>query len=129
MAEIKTLPEKLIDEIAVNIDGQQFFVRNPDAIPALDHMYIDRSIRRFGALLEKDENTDDEKAEVSRILKRICGAILDAPSEEQAKLNDQQRLKIVDFFVPRLFLQVAGKKTQQTESSSEKPTGEKLSPA
>ncbi len=127
MAEVKTLPEKLVDEIAVSIDGQQFFVRNPDAISALDHMYIQRSMHRFGILLEQEDNTEDEQAEVTRRLDRICRTVVNAPIEELAKLNDQQRLKIVDFFVPRL-LDPAKKKAQATASQDEKSTGTNQSP-
>ncbi len=126
MAEVKTLPEKLVDEIAVSIDGQQFFVRNPDAMPVLDYVRIEIGIGRFGALLIKDAVTDEERDEASRIVAWVSRAVLAAPETEHAKLSDQQRYQILDFFWQRLQQQRGKRKTQ--EAPAKAPTGESSSP-
>lgn len=132
MAETKSLPEKLLDEIAVNIDGQTFFVRNPDSVRTLDRMYVDRSVARIGMLLLKDSNTVEEQDEVDRMIARICRIAVDIPDEVFDNLSLEQRQRISDFFVERLYRMTppAATTTQQNGMRQHKqPTGRKSSRA
>ena len=102
--QIRDLIDALTDYKVVKLGGQDYEVRNPDALQMLDYLWLQRTQPRIYELLAIEEHTPEESAEFSRKLDRFCRIVLIAPDAIQASLTDLQRYAVMDFF---------GKRSQQ----------------
>lgn len=80
----------------VEIDGAYYELLTVDSIPVSVWQPLQKRATRFDALYNKGaDRTDDEGAEMERLVDEICRAILKAPSEVHDKLKGKQRLAVV----------------------------------
>ncbi len=87
-----------IQRCSVTIDGQSYEVISVDELAIADYHRFGRKGLRIDFLMGKDTPTDEELAEVSKILDELCRAVLQAPDEVHRKLTEGHRLSLVKVF-------------------------------
>jgi len=84
----------------IAIDGQPYTLRRPQELSLVDLHALSTKIPQAVQALEKgDAMTQTERADVSAVITRLCGAIVvDAPPAVLARLTELQRVQVIDVF-------------------------------
>lgn len=82
----------------VAIDGVAYTLLTLDALPVSGMLRLRKVGRRFDALHNQDERTDEEDRELDALADTICRTILQAPPGVHDKLVGQQRIAVVQAF-------------------------------
>lgn len=114
----------LIDQPCVRIDEATYTLRHPDAMALLQVKRLEKQSMRIGDLLQQDELTAEEEADVARLLNATCREVLEAPDEIHAQLKDLQRIAILDAFMrlraATMRAQPSGARQGQSQSGARK---------
>jgi hypothetical protein len=132
--------DTLTERPSVVIDGTAYALSLPDTLSAVDYHRYSKLTPRFERLWGQDELSDEEAAELERILATICRIVLDAPAEVLERLTDLQRLSVCQAFIAlpsTPLLQSAGQRPSQRGETRRvnghvrpnKPTGARSRPA
>lgn len=82
----------------IRIDGRLYHILSADALSLRALKQLETLAPRVGVLLQRADLVDADAEECSDGLARICTLILDAPPEVQARLSDQQRVRVMEAF-------------------------------
>ncbi len=94
LLELKTLTERR----TLKIDGAPYEVLNPGELPILEYNRIAKRSLRIAELLGRDDPSDEEVAEMGRLLDYAVRVVLVAPPEVHTKLTEPVRLGIFNYF-------------------------------
>lgn len=93
--------DTLSKNLPIKIDGKAHEIRHPDSLPLAALMRVEKIAPRCAALLGAAEGvglTDEETDELTGMLELLTGVVLDAPADVRARLNDAQRVQIMQVF-------------------------------
>jgi hypothetical protein len=116
--------DTLVDRKGIRIDGETYGLRNPGELSAVEYHSVFQKGSRFDILQMKPEVSEEEGAEMGRLLDFICRVILDAPDEVHRKLSDTHRL-----YVMKLFTQLQRAAAELVGSAIENNGQKKATPA
>jgi hypothetical protein len=88
----------LFTRAIVRIDSAPYELRNLGELPIAHETRFDRQADQINALLAADSLTEEQDAEMSRLLDARCRAVLIAPDEVHRRLTDRQRSQILQVF-------------------------------
>jgi len=119
--------DTLLVRLSVRIDGVPYEIRNRDELSVLGLRRVNLWCERFNQILVLEAPTAEQEAESAALLQKICQAVLDAPPDVHAKLQEQHRMAIADVFctLRASRLQTAG----ATATTEPPPTGASSPPA
>jgi hypothetical protein len=111
----------LSDRVQVSIDGERYDLLGPLELPLLAYHRLSRDADRLRDFFKDDcDPSEDDEKELSSTLDRICRKVLSAPDEIHERLNDFQRLDIVNAFTglrrQRLQVPERSKEAQKTQT-------------
>lgn len=98
MAKLLNL-DTLTDRPTVIVDGVAYPLRAVDGFSILEFKRHMKAAPRIGELLDREDLTEDEGAELSRLLDASARRVLAAPADVHDKLNDMQRLQVYSVFL------------------------------
>lgn len=94
--------DNLVDSQYVAIDGKSYSMRNQDEVSPLEAHRFKKWGARLDTLINKDDLTEAEEAELEDIPKRLCRQVINAPADVIEALQDWQRMKILATFTKLL---------------------------
>lgn len=120
MAALLTLETITKPRDYLTIDGAPYNLRRHDDLSILEHAQLQRQAPRFDELmrLSRDQMTDAQAVELGEIAAIICGVVLEAPPEVQARLSDTQRVEVALTFT---WLLLGMRPTSRSQTTSTAP--------
>lgn len=89
----------LSEGLPIKIDGQTYEIRHPNMLSLGAILRFEALRPRILPLLEKEDLSEAEGEELSRLLATVTEMFLDAPPDVRGRLTDQQRVLVMQAFV------------------------------
>lgn len=87
------------EKCQVIIDGNAFDMQDPEHMELKEFLRIANTGKKISELLLRDDITDEDEKKLEKLVDDIVRELLpEVPAELHAKLNDIQKLAIMNFF-------------------------------
>lgn len=91
--------QTITQHATVEVDEVKYRLLPTAALSLFDSIQQEGDQVALGELLQRSDTLNEaQKAEVSRLLNRICRRILDAPESVQAKLTEPMQMLVINAF-------------------------------
>lgn len=112
----------------VRIDGRLYALRNAEDLSILGTQGAYTKFNELAGVLQVAKPTEQQERAMTELLDELCRMVLDAPLKVHEKLNDQDRLKIINSFSLLLpGMAPAGAKRKPTARRRPRSTGARRS--
>lgn len=109
----------------VAIDGVLYPILHPDQLSIAQIKRMEREAPELGRLMQLDELTPEQEAEIDRLLQSACATVLEAPEDVRARLSDAQRIAVIEAFTQ---LRTAKPQATGAMRAASRSTGANTSP-
>ena len=117
----------LIEQPTIRINKTVYEILHPDQLGVLDFQRLSTMAGRVSALMKSSDATDDETAELTKIIEDLTDRIMvGVPPDVRATLTESQRLAVAEVFMtlPR----VKAETTRKAGNNPSRSTGAKRRP-
>ena len=111
----------LIEQPTIRINKTVYEILHPDQLGVLDFQRLSTMAGRVSALMKSSDATDDETAELTKIIEDLTDRIMvGVPADVRANLTESQRLAVAEVFMmlPRVHTLTTRRKPKAAKRSA-----------